>query len=448
MVAMQEIVVGFGMMLESALYDIKSNFLKSAFIFVALLSICHYLMARAERGKILKLSRMLIVALIILACVSGFVYYYQKTLYSYVTLVPNMEPADLKCNYYGALESSLYDSTLGDQSGWLTGMPVVFTPPTLAFLNLSTVVLGDNFVQYGRNYRIYNMALAALTLLMLIGFTLKRLGGQSIREAVLIAFSINTFLFLFLLFVTDIRIGNTNTIVGFLIATQLFMTLWKNDLSKFLQAFLLVLAWWIKPNMILVLWCLTVFSISRKDYPYFAGLVCGVVVPIGASLLAANVTLGTYVIYFADVSRIIEQTALSHTSNLSIFLLAGNPVLAYKIGLILGALLVLLYTTKIKGDDFKKFEIFCFMITYIFWTRVWPYYFIPVALIAWINIVDLIDEGRQIYLEIILILALSMSIALINIVGVNIMLVANAVVYLGRHISSPQRQIVAGYESV
>jgi len=446
--AMTEIVIGLGIMLESAFHAVRIYLLKSVFLFVALLLIGHYLTAKAERGKILILVKSLILVIIVLTCISGFIYYYQKTLYAYAFAVPNMEPVDLKCNYYGALESRLYDSTLGGESEWLTGMPAVFTPPVFAFMRLSTLMLGDDFDQYAGNYRMCGLVAAAMILLMLVSFTLKRLGRRSVREIVLISFSINTFLFLLLLFVIDIRIGNTNTFVGFLVAAQLLMTFWKHHLSKFIQAFILVLAWWIKPNMILVIWCLTVFSLSRKEYPYLIGLFFGFVAPIVVSLFAANISLETYVTYFAQVSKVIERAALDHTSNLSIFCLVSNPVLAYKIALLLGALLVLLYTTKIKGEDFIKFEMFCFMITYMFWPRVWPYYFIPLALITWVHIINRIGEGNQIYFELLLILALSMSIALLSIIWVNVLLAASAIVYWGWHVSSSRRQMVVSHRNV
>ncbi|GAB4332972.1 MAG: hypothetical protein Kow0099_04770 [Candidatus Abyssubacteria bacterium] len=427
-----EMAIGIGVMFQSAFQLLKLNFLKSTYVVIALLLFAHYLLTKANQNKAHARLRWLVVFLIVFASVAGFLYFRQMTLNAYAHYVPTMEPLDLKINYHGAMESRLYEMSVGEDANW--HMTAVFMPPVFAFMRFSTFILGDTFEVYYRNYRICGILAAALTLFMLIYFAMKKLGRESTSDIVIAAFAINTFLFLLFYFVTDIRIGNTNVFVGFLVTAQLCLTLWKRPFSKFSQAFLFLLAWWIKPNMVLVIWALTVFSLSRREYAYLTGLLCGIVAPVLASLLATNISLETYLIYFTEVSKIIEQAALVHSSNLSIFYIFDNPVLAYKIALIAAGLIVLWYTIRVKDPDFLRFEIFCFLITYLFWTRVWAYYFIPVAVITWVNMVERIKRGRQIYFELLLVLFLSMSLALINAVGVNLTLAVAAVVCVGQHV--------------
>lgn len=436
---LNEIIVGFGLIAEEILYDIKHRSLLVDFALIFFLVVFRHVFGKIARtDKTRQIGGRLIAALIILLCIVAFREYHARFNYIYKTYVLDMRPIDLEVNYHASLEPELYRSTLGDNSKWVNGNPAISTPPAFSILRLSTYVLGDSFEEYAANYNRVGVLSIIFMFAMYFCFAFKKLGMRGMLNGdMLIHFFVNAFLFLTIAVLHDINLGNTSFLVGVLVAFQLLLTCWENPASRFLQGFILLLAWWVKPNIILVVWCLAVFSVSRKQYVYLLGMLAGVVIPILASLMLPNITLETYVIYITKVSSIIELFTSNASSNLSVVnLLFTGSGIAYKVFLVLFALFMLWFTLKVKGHDFVRYEILAFAITYSPWAHLWGIYLIPLAVIMWVNVVNKTKEGRPTYLETAIILPLSWTAFIVpDLIGVNLSLLIFALIYVWRHVN-------------
>lgn len=374
----------------------------------------------------------IVIALCITFCVNYFVMYNKF----YAILVPGSIPIDLEANHTAALSSDPYV-----REGVLEIVPGISTPPVFAFIRLSTFILGTDYQTYEQGYRLLWVILSLFIAAGLIVYTVRNRYGVApknfitskdqqinvFRNPMLYASLAIVFLLVFVMSeILDWFSGNTAFFVTTLVVMQVLLHGRDSHFSRFLQGFLLAVAWWFKPNISLVLLLFFVFSVKRKEHAYWIGMVTSVLVVSVVSLMSPNVSLGTYYKFFFEVSKTIQTTWLGSSGNLSflrIGLFQACSDSAYILAFFLFAIIIVVFTGRGKSNLIEQ-EIPVLLLTVIPWPILWGIYFSWVAVALYLWIVQRLKEGKTVYLEMIFISFLSwFSFASFNPLGTNCTLV-------------------------
>jgi len=312
---------------------------------------------------------------------------------------------DLEANYLAAT----HPEGPYARDGVLETRPALSTPPVFALLHVMIRIFGDDFSFFEKTYRVLWWLCNLLIAGILVQYCIRH------RKAVTTwapdAFPILASIFLVGFFSASYRdylAGNTAFVVATLITIQIALNDWNSNYSKFLQGFLIAVAFYIKPNILLVLMLISVFSIRRRDYGYVTGIVSGIFTVFLLSLLAPNIGVEAYQDFLVETSKSIQIAMQSNWTNLSIerisFYQSHGRLISRSILLFVALLIVLVAG---KDDRLTWQEIPCLIVSVIPWPIFWSIYLAWVNIGLWIWIFLKLRARENVYIEIILIYLLT-----------------------------------------
>jgi len=295
------------------------------------------------------------------------------------------------------------------RDGVLQERPALSTPPVFAFLYFMTRAFGDDFSTIERIHRLFWWICNLLIAGILVHYCIRRWQSIASRDPGVVAILVSVFMVGFLpASYQDYLGGNYAYIVALLITIQIALDDWDSGTSKFLQGFLISVAFYIKPNILLIVLLILVFSIKRKKYRYIIGIMSGVSIVFILSLLAPNIDMNTYRQFLLETSRAIQTDMQSNWENLSLERIeiyqSYGRYISRSILFLMAGLIVLLAG---RDDRLVRQEIPCLIVSVIPWPIFWGGYLAWVFIGLWGWSLMKLREREKIYIETILIFLLS-----------------------------------------
>jgi hypothetical protein len=180
---------------------------------------------------------------------------------------------------------------------------------------------------------------------------------------------------------SDVLVGNFSFLVTSLLAVQIELTTRQSKWSNFAQGFVLSCACWLKPNIVLILWFMFVFSLRRRQHGYWLGLLAGFLCLFAVSLLAPNISLLTYQKFFSEAPRMVYASGINRIGSLTFLTYVGREYApdVQKVVFFVMAFLVAALAGKGKTALIEQ-EIPVIFMTIIPWPIIWPHY------VSWLSI--------------------------------------------------------------